>query len=173
MRGFAITTLSAAVVVGWTVGTGSLPFMPRRPVPAIVQQPVAQEDSQLDENGTVTIQRDTDDPHFFIDGDVAGKRLNFVVDTGASDVTLGIDNARTLGLDIDDLDYNRQMIVASGAIVPAAEVLLPRLRIGDIQLTNVTALVVNQSNVMPLLGQNFLKRLHMSTDGDTMTLTKS
>jgi aspartyl protease family protein len=76
-------------------------------------------------------------------------------------------------VDTDHLIYDRQMQTASGTIM-AASVTLPRLRIGDIQLLNVQATVLDTPSNIALLGQSFLGRIdQVSIASDTMTLTKS
>jgi len=110
--------------------------------------------------------------HYFTDGDVAGKPLNFIVDTGATTVALSRDEARSVGVDVDHLTYDVPMTTASGS-ARAAQTTLPQLRIGDIQLLNVSAVVMDVPGDVALLGQTFLGRIDkVSIEGDRMTLTK-
>ncbi|WBO23029.1 retropepsin-like aspartic protease family protein [Sphingomonas abietis] len=167
MRG-AVMILGSAAMFGLAVGSGLSSRRPPAPPPATVaddwQSPHAS-------SGTVVIPRGWQG-HFFTDGDVAGKSLNFLVDTGATTVALSKAQARSVGVDTDQLTYDRQMQTASGTVTAAA-VTLPRLRIGDIQLLNVQATVLDTPNDIALLGESFLGRIdQVSISGDRMTLTK-
>ena len=173
MRAFAVTTLVAAAALGWTVGGGH--WMPSAPVPAPAQAraSVATEDwkTPRSSSGTVVITRGMQG-HFFTDGDVAGKPLNFLVDTGATTVALSRQQAQDVGVDIANLHYDREMITAAGT-VRGASVTLPELRIGDIKLLEVSAVVMDTPSDIALLGQSFLGRIDkVSIEGDRMTLTK-
>ena len=121
--------------------------------------------------GTAVALR-SDNGHFYVDGDVAGNSLRFVVDTGASRVALNRDDARRAGVDVDRLAYDATARTAGGD-VHAASALLPRLRVGDIQVQDVPAMVIDEPTLMPLLGQSFLERLDLvSIEGDRMELRK-
>jgi aspartyl protease family protein len=168
MRG-TVMILGSAAIFGLAVGGGLTRQTPPKPPAA-----TAAEDWQTPHasGGTVKIYRGWQG-HFFTDGDVAGKSLNFLIDTGATTVALSKEQAHFVGVDTDHLIYDRQMQTASGTIM-AASVTLPRLRIGDIQLLNVQATVLDTPSNIALLGQSFLGRIdQVSIASDTMTLTKS
>jgi aspartyl protease family protein len=170
MRGTAMIFGSAAIF-GLAVGSGLSRHAPA-PAPAVASALAADWQTPHASGGTVTIPRGWQG-HFFTDGDVAGKSLRFLVDTGATTVALSKAQARFVGVDVDHLVYDRPMQTASGSIM-AANVTLPRLRIGDIQLLAVRATVMDTPSDVALLGQSFLGRIdQVSIAGDTMTLTKS
>ncbi len=165
MKAIAVATLIVAGVFGWAAGGGFSHF---KAAPAAVAG-----DSQTphESGGTVILSAGWQG-HYFTDGDVAGKSLNFIVDTGATTVALSPDQARWVGVDVDHRIYDRSMQTASG-VTQAATVTLPQLRIGDIQLLNVPAVVVNSNSKVALLGQSFLSRIDkVSIESDRMTLTK-
>lgn len=176
MRAFAVTTLVAAAALGWTVGGGHWTPSAKpaaAPVPVQARATVATEDwkTPRSSSGTVVISRGMQG-HFFTDGDVAGKPLNFLVDTGATTVALSRQQAQNVGVDVANLVFDRRMITASGE-VRGASVTLPQLRIGDIQLLGVSAVVMDTPTDIALLGQSFLNRIDkVSIEGDKMTLTK-
>lgn len=183
MKAFAITTLTFAAAIGWIAGGGRL-SLPARPAAVAASAPVAAVavnaspvvveggDPPHAEAGTITIPR-TYQGHFFVSGDVAGKPLRFIVDTGASSVALSMDDARAIGVDVDRLSFDGQAQTASGTVAVASTT-LPRLRIGDIQLMDVRASVLRDApSGMALLGQTFLSRIDkVSIEGDQLTLTK-
>ncbi len=174
MRTFAIVTLVTAAAFGWTVGGGRWSPAPAVPTPAPqAKAAVASEDwkTPRSNSGTVVITRGMQG-HFFTDGDVAGKPLNFLVDTGATTVALSKQQAQQVGVDVAHLVYDREMMTASGT-VRGASVTLPQLRIGDIQLLDVRAVVMDTPSDIALLGQSFLSRIDkVAIEGDKMTLTK-
>ena len=64
------------------------------------------------------------------------------------------------------------MQTANGAAV-AYRVKLDTVRIGDIEVNNVDALVSEGDTMgVTLLGMSFLNRMEMQRDGQSMTLTK-
>jgi aspartyl protease family protein len=115
----------------------------------------------------------TADPqgHFVVDGQVNGGAMRFLVDTGATAVSLSSADATRLGI-----DYRKGqpglMGTANGTAV-AYRVKLDTVRIGDIVVNNVDAAVM-EGNQMPfaLLGMSFLNRMEMRRNGETMVLIK-
>jgi len=108
--------------------------------------------------------------HFFSEGSVNGIPVRFIVDTGATVVALPAAEAQRLGL-----DYRKgpaALTNTAGGMVEAYRVLLDRVRLGDIELTGIDAVVIERGLNITLLGMSFLNRLEMKRDGDTMTLTR-
>ena len=105
------------------------------------------------------------------DGQINGGPVRFLVDTGATAVSLSSADAARLGI-----DYKKGrpglMGTANGAAV-AYRVKLDTVRVGDIVVNNVDAAVL-EGNEMPfvLLGMTFLNRMEMKREGQTMVLTK-
>ena len=100
-----------------------------------------------------------DDGHFRVRAVVDGVALDFLVDTGASDVALTRSDARRLGFDLDALAYIQPYTTANG-VVYGAPVILGEMVVGPIRLTDVAA-SVNQAPMggASLLGMSFLGRL--------------
>ena len=109
--------------------------------------------------------------HFVADGEVNGMPIRFAVDTGATFITLPAREASRLGVDY----RNGQKVVMESANgdVFAYRVKLDTVRVGDIAVHNVDA-VITESNSLPvaLLGMNFLNRMDIRREGAIMTLTK-
>jgi aspartyl protease family protein len=96
--------------------------------------------------------------HFVIDAIVNGVPISFLVDTGASDVVLTLDDAEAVGFEPRSLDFSRRYHTANG-VVRAAPVVLREVRIGQQSLYDVDA-AVNQAPIsISLLGMSFLDRL--------------
>ena len=96
--------------------------------------------------------------HFVIDAEVNEVPVRFLVDTGASDVTLTPHDAGRLGFDLQRLSFNRTYRTANGT-VQGAPVRLGSVAIGPISLQNVRASVNAADMDLSLLGMSFLSRL--------------
>ena len=103
------------------------------------------------------------DGQFVINGAVSGRRIAFVLDTGASTVVLRADDAAKARIPLDRLVFDVQVATANGATL-AAETVLPRLSIGSITERNVKALVARPGTLHEnLLGMTFLNGLSSYT----------
>jgi aspartyl protease family protein len=108
--------------------------------------------------------------HFMANGTINGKSANFMVDTGATMISMSVAEADRLGLKYSG--GRRGMAATAGGSVPVYEVSLGSVRIGDVEVYNLTAGVVAADMPFILLGNNFLSRFNMRRDGDTMRLDK-
>ena len=111
--------------------------------------------------------------HFLTTAEVNGISIRFLVDTGATLVTLGSDDAKRAG--INYFNGQRVTLQTANGTTTAYRVKLDKVRVGDIVLTNVDGAVVEGTKVMgelSLLGMSFLNRLDMRREGTTMTLTR-
>ena len=108
--------------------------------------------------------------HFVTTGTVNGNSVRFLVDTGASMISLGASDARRLGL---DPRKGRQGIsqTANGQ-TQISIVKLDQVRVGGIVLHQVDAAIPSTDMPVALLGMSFLNRMEMQRDGATMTLKK-
>ncbi len=98
--------------------------------------------------------------HFDVDGRVNGRRIAFVVDTGASVVALTARDAARLGIRPPPSAFSADVRTANG-MVRAAPARLDVVAIGSLQLRDVSALVLpNDALSDNLLGLSFLSRLH-------------
>ena len=106
--------------------------------------------------------------HFNPAGAINGQAVRFMVDTGATLVALGRDDAQRLGL---NLASGRPGIsqTANGP-VQVLMLNLDRVRVGDVEVTNVAAVVMPQPMPFVLLGNSFLSRFQMRRDNDVMRL---
>lgn len=108
--------------------------------------------------------------HFTGLGTINGHSIRFVIDTGATSVSMGIDEAVRLGLDVRSGTATGVM-TANGAVA-ARSLSLASVRVGDVTVYNVQATVVPQSMPYILLGNSFLSRFQMHSDNDTLVLDK-
>ncbi len=102
-------------------------------------------------------------------GTINGQAVQFIVDTGASAVTLNAQQARALGI-----DYRkglRQRVETASSLESAYRVRLQEVRIGPIRVQGVDAIVMEggfPSQV--LLGMTFLGRLDLERDGAALLI---
>ena len=108
--------------------------------------------------------------HFTSAGAINGRAVNFMVDTGATLVALGRDQAERLGIDL--ATARPAMTQTANGPVPVQLVMLNTVRVGDLELTNVGAAVLPQPMPVVLLGNSFLARLQMRRDNDVMRLER-
>lgn len=108
--------------------------------------------------------------HFVVNGQINGRALRMLVDTGATMITFSASDANRLGI-----DYKKGILgtanTANGS-VPVYRVKLDSVKIGDIELTQVDGLVQESGLSLALLGMSFLKRTDMRREGEQMTLIK-
>jgi aspartyl protease family protein len=107
--------------------------------------------------------------HFFIDGTVNRLPVRFLVDTGATMVSLPQRDAERLG--IDYRKGRRGQSSTANGLAPVYLVRLDSIRIGEIELHGIEALVHEGAGLdQALLGMSFLNRVNMQREGATMTL---
>ncbi len=98
------------------------------------------------------------DGHFWADGLVDGAPVRFLVDTGASSVSLTPQDAQRLGLDPANLIYDQTVRTAAGDSL-AARVRLDSVSVAGVRLAGVDALVIGRGLPASLLGMSYLGRL--------------
>lgn len=108
--------------------------------------------------------------HFYTTGTVNGVSVRFLVDTGATMISLGASDARRIGLDFNRGQKGMTQTANGQSVV--SKIQLDTVRIGDVTLHNVDALIHQTEMPMALLGMSFLNRMEMQRDGSTMTLKK-
>lgn len=106
--------------------------------------------------------------HFITGGSINGRSVRFMVDTGATVLALGRDEAQRLGL---DLSTARPALSETANGTVAVQMLtLSRVRVGDVEVANVAAVVVPAAMPYVLLGNSFLTRFQMRRENDVMRL---
>jgi aspartyl protease family protein len=108
--------------------------------------------------------------HFFTQGQINGRAVNLVVDTGATSVSIGVDDAQRLGLDYKAGQPVR-MSTANGT-TNGWRIKLTSMRVGDVDVYGVDAVVTSGAMPFVLLGNSFLTRFQMTRTNDQMVLLK-
>lgn len=97
--------------------------------------------------------------HYRAEGDINGRPVRFIVDTGATVVALNSATAKRLNIAPNQSDYRAKVQTANGTI-DAAAVRLDEVRIGNAVVRGVDAVVLPDSALNDnLLGMSFLNRL--------------
>ncbi len=108
--------------------------------------------------GAVTVLADRRG-HFVVAPLIDGKRIQMLVDTGASAVALSYEDAVSAGIRVAPNDFTVPVNTANG-VTQAAPVRIAEVQIGDITVRGVEALVAKPgAQKVSLLGMTFLKRL--------------
>ncbi len=97
--------------------------------------------------------------HFKVEARIDGRRIDFMVDTGASLVIMRESDAAEIGVRPRPSDYTATVSTANGKI-KAAPAKLDRIEVGGITVYDVPALVLpDEALGQNLLGVSFLSRL--------------
>lgn len=105
-------------------------------------------------------------------GSINGFPVSFLVDTGATHIAMNAAQAKRLGIDYRVVGKQGYASTASG-VVKQYMVLLDRVAVGDIELRNVSAGVIDGMHPADvLLGMSFLSRLDMAREGKMLELRK-
>lgn len=106
---------------------------------------------------------------YYIDGRINGRRMRFLVDTGATYVTMSGVQATSIGI-----DYRKGIkgfAHTAAATVPVWKIKLDSVVIGGIKVPNVDATVIEGSRPqVALLGNSFLKFTRLQRIGNVMEL---
>ena len=121
------------------------------------------------ERATVTLTPDRNG-HFVSSGSVNGTSVRFLVDTGATGVSMSVEDARRAG--VNYLAGTPGYSQTANGIAPIYRVKLANVRLGDISLNDIDGVVHDAALPVVLLGMSFLGRLEMRREGESLTLIK-
>ena len=108
---------------------------------------------------------------YFTRGMINGHATSFLVDTGASHVTMSGRKARML--DIDFKNGERGLAQTAAAVVPVWHVKLESVAVGGIELKNIVAAVLEGSQPADvLLGNSFLQHTEIQKAGSVLEITR-
>lgn len=130
---------------------------------------VPRQDVAMD--GSVTVPRGFDG-HYRMTLDVQDVPVEFIVDTGATDLVLSRADAERAGIDTDALAWTGRARTANGT-VETASVVLDEVALGDAVDRNVRAAVNGGEMDMSLLGMTYLERFgRIEISGGELTLER-
>ena len=108
--------------------------------------------------------------HFFTPGTINGASVRFLVDTGATFVSMGAGDARRARIDLEK--GTPGMTMTANGMAKVWRVRLGNLKVGNITLHDVDATVHQHDMPIVLLGMSVLNRMEMRRDGTSLTLTQ-
>jgi len=123
-----------------------------------------------DAGGTKIVLSASSGGHFVTQGQINGRAVQLVVDTGATMVSLSVAEAERVGLKYQT-GQAVQMSTANG-VIPGWRLKLASLRVGDVTVYDVDAIVSSGAMPYVLLGNSFLARFQMTRTNDQMVLEK-
>ena len=109
--------------------------------------------------------------HFRADFRFNGRRVDGMIDTGATVIAINASTARRLGLALTPADYRHKVKTANGT-ADAALARLDTVELGRIRISDLDVLVLEDRALGgTLVGMNFMKRLaRFQVEDDTMVL---
>ena len=119
--------------------------------------------------GGETLLKRRGNGHFYVDAEVNGELVNFVVDTGAFGVVLPVATARRLNIPFSEREFE---VIGSGASGPVRgkTITLDRVSVDGKEVRRVEGAIAEGLD-QPLLGQTYLSRLSsVEMSGEYMRL---
>jgi aspartyl protease family protein len=107
-------------------------------------------------NGNKIVINLSQDGHFYLNTKINGKVIRFMIDTGASDVALNLQDAKAIGINLKDLVFDKRYNTANGVVL-GASVRLDEIEVASVKFYDIKA-SVNQGELdVSLLGMSFLR----------------
>lgn len=119
--------------------------------------------------GRLVLQAD-EGGHFLSGGSINGRSTRFMVDTGATLIALSQAEADRLGIAFRE--GVRAVANTANGEVPVHRVMLQSVRVGNVEVPMLEAVVMPAAMPHILLGNNFLERFNLQREGRTMTLQR-
>jgi aspartyl protease family protein len=122
-------------------------------------------------DGTIVLPRNLDG-HYYAPLNVNGTAVEFLVDTGATQVVLSLSDAEQLGIDPSSLAFLGEAQTANG-IVRTARVVLPVMEFGPFRDEDVVAYVSEGEMDGSLLGMSYLGQFQIEIANREMILRRN
>ncbi len=160
--GFAMRTAAAwgLIFVGVAAGYGLWTDIQTRIAPMQQVTP-----------GAVEMPR-AEDGHYYATLTINGKPVQFLADTGATNMVLSRADATRVGVDMEGLRFIGQAMTANG-MVRTARVTLPQVDFGPFNDRDVVAYVTDGDMDGSLLGMDYLGTFKLQIEGGKMVLSRN
>ena len=112
--------------------------------------------AQVTKSGNMIINL-SDDGHFYIDVKINNVPILFMIDTGASDITISLKEAKRIGINLKSINFNKEYQTANGKTW-GGNVILEKLEVGGVVFNNISASVNSSEMGTSLLGMSFLRQ---------------
>jgi aspartyl protease family protein len=121
------------------------------------------------ETREIRINKNLND-QYRVNGTINGRRLVFLVDTGANVLAMSSLEAARLGIDYTR-DGKKSRVVTASGIVPSWEINIPLVEVGGIEARNIAAQVIEGSHPQDvLLGMSYLRHVDIEEKNGVMVL---
>ena len=134
------------------------------------EAPVSVSGSSGGARGTRIVLTESGGGHFLTAGQINGRAVQFMVDTGATSIAMSTLDAERAGINYKNGQPVR-MSTANGDAT-GFRIRLNSVRVGDVEVFDVDAVVTPQPMPFLLLGNSFLTRFQMKRENNLMTLDK-
>lgn len=123
------------------------------------------------DSGQIVVPR-APDGHYYMTLDINGSKVEFLIDTGASEIVLTPADARRAGVALNALAYTGRAMTANGP-VRTARIELDSVTLGPFSDRNVSAWVNEGEMEQSLLGMTYLQRWsRIEITGRALVLTR-
>ncbi len=112
--------------------------------------------ARMNDRGQIVINLSSDG-HFYVDTKINQVPIRFMIDTGASDIVIDKIQAQKIGINPQDLIFNKRYQTANGASF-GASIVLHEIQLGEVIFTDINASVNSAELGTPLLGMSFLRQ---------------
>lgn len=111
------------------------------------------------------------DGHYYVGGSINGRHVEFMVDTGATVVSMNSSDGERLGVDLRSAQ--KGAVGTAGGVVEAHFVDVPQITVGGITVPLVkVAVLEGEFPQQILLGNSFLTRVNMTQESGVLVLRK-
>lgn len=108
--------------------------------------------------------------HFVTPGAINGRPVNFLVDTGATTVSMSVADAQRIGLDY--AKGQRIQTQTANGVSTGWRIKVDSVRVGDVEVRGVDTVVGAETMPFVLLGNSFMNRFSMRRDADQLVLER-
>ncbi len=133
-------------------------------------QPVSVGQPAPEMSGMRIVLSASSDGHFVTQGTINSRPVQFMVDTGASAIGVGSTDAERLGLKYRE--GQPIMVSTANGTSQGWRIKLGSVRLNDVEVRDVDAIVTSSPMPFVLLGNSFLSRFQMTRDNSQMVLVK-
>lgn len=120
--------------------------------------------------GTRIVLNEGSGGHFMTAGQINGRAVQFMVDTGATNIAMSALDADRAGIAYKN--GQRVRMTTANGITDGFRIKLNSVRVGDVEVYDVEAIVTPEPMPFLLLGNSFLSRFQMRRENTLMTLDK-
>ena len=170
MQIYPATLFTVAALLSSPAWAGTI-YKCKTPQGALLYQekPCAEESKSVSSwglaSGAPLVMSQSRDGHYYVDATINEHKLNFVIDTGATIVTIPQGMANSAGL----VCLRQTMASTANGLTRTCLTVIQKLKFGSFTLTNVEASIAPNLE-QPLLGMNVLKQFRVEQDSGEMRL---